>query len=54
MNKQLEDGTQVSCKRRGLKLSVQVGERRGEAIMRRLEHGPEVQDILQSALAAAT
>ena len=53
MNKLLEDGTQVSCKRRGLKLSVQVGEQQGEAIMRRLEHGPDVQDILQAALAAA-
>lgn len=31
----------------------QVGERQDEAIMRRLEHGPDVQDIPQAALAAA-
>ena len=50
MNKTLDDGTEVRCKRRGLKIIVQVGERKGEALMRRLEHGPDVQSILQNAL----
>ena len=54
MNTQLEDGTRVTCKRRGLKISVQIGERKGDALLRRLEHGPDVQDILQAALAEAS
>ena len=53
MNKTLDDGVEVRCKRRGLKISVQVGERKGEALMRRLEHGPGVQSILQHALREA-
>ncbi len=53
MNKILEDDTKVTCKRRGLKISVQVGDNSGEALMRRLDNGPDVQDILQSALTDA-
>ncbi len=53
MNKTLDDGTEVRCNRRGLKITVQVGERKGEALLRRLEHGPDVRSILQAALHSA-
>ena len=46
----LEDGTKVNCKRRGLKLTLTIGDKKGEALLRRLDHGPEVKDILRHAL----
>lgn len=49
----LEDGRKLTAKRRGLKLTLQVGERSGEGLMRRLEHGPDVRDILHQALVEA-
>ena len=50
MNRILENGTQVSCKRRGLKITIAIGDKKGEALMNRFVHGPEVKDILQGAL----
>jgi hypothetical protein len=49
----LEDGRKVTCKRRGLKLTLTVGDRRGEGLLRRLEHGPDVKTILREALKEA-
>jgi hypothetical protein len=49
----LPDGRKLSAKRRGLKITVVIGDRTGEAIMRRLEHGPDVKAIFRQALAAA-
>ena len=49
----LPDGRAVSCERYGLQITLQVGEANGEALLRRLEHGPDVRNILQQALAAA-
>ena len=49
----LEDGRKVLCKRRGLKLTLTVGESRGEGLLRRLEHGPDVKVILRHALEEA-
>ncbi len=37
MNSKLEDGTPVKCKRRGLKIVLSVGTRKGEGLMRRLD-----------------
>ena len=37
MNVKLEDGTRISCKRKGLKIILAVGTKKGEALMRRLE-----------------
>jgi hypothetical protein len=51
--KTLDDGSKVSCKRRGLELTLKVGSRTGTALMRRLEHGPDVREILHQALVAA-
>ena len=53
LNCELEDEVRLACKRRGLKITVSVGDRKGEAILRRLEHGPDVLAILRAALAEA-
>ena len=37
MNTKLEDGTRISCKRKGLKITLAVGAKKGEGLMRRLE-----------------
>ena len=46
----LEDGRKVSCKRRGLKLTLKIGDEQGEGLLRRLEHGPDVVVMLRKAL----
>ncbi len=48
-----DDGGAIRCKRRGLKLTLTVKDRKGEGLMRRFEHGPEVQTILHEALKEA-
>jgi hypothetical protein len=53
MNAQLPDGTAVKCKRRGLKITLQVGPRKGEGLMRRLDVGPDPVLMLRAALAEA-
>ena len=37
MNTKLPDGTRVGCKRKGLKLTLTVGAKKGEGLMRRLD-----------------
>src|SRR5271170_28999 len=37
MNTKLPDGTRVSCKRKGLKIVLVVGTKKGEGLMRRLQ-----------------
>ena len=49
----LPDGRKLSARRRGLKVTLVIGERTGEAIMRRLEHGPDPRVIFERALAEA-
>ena len=49
----LEDGGKVTCKRRGLKLTLTIGEKTGTALMRRLEDGPDPRVILRKALEEA-
>jgi hypothetical protein len=49
----LADGRKLAAKRRGLKLTLSIGERQGEAIMRRLEHGPDEKTIFRKALVEA-
>lgn len=53
MNVTLTDDLQLSCKRKGLKIMMKIGDAGGEAIMRRIEHGPDVKNILKKALDAA-
>ena len=49
----LDDGRKVLAKRRGLKITLSVGDRRGEGLLRRLEHGPDVREIFRRALEEA-
>ena len=53
LNTTLEDGRKVSCKRQGLKLTLSVGDAKGEGLMRLFGNGPDVKDILAGALADA-
>ena len=53
MNTTLADGTEVKCKRRGLKVTLTVGDRKGEGLMRRLQVGPDPARMLEAALAEA-
>jgi hypothetical protein len=54
MNAKLEDGTRVKCKRRGLKVTLTVGERHGDGLMRRLAVGPDPAAMLRAALLEAS
>jgi hypothetical protein len=49
----LPDGRKLVAKRRGLKVSVTIGEKAGHAIMRRIEHGPDSRAIFERALVEA-
>ena len=53
MNVKLPDGTPVRCKRRGLKVMLTVGAKKGEGLMRRLAVGPDPVVMLQAALQEA-
>ena len=50
MNMQLENGPKIACKRKGLKIILSIGEKTGEAVMRREDHGPDVRNMLRRAL----
>jgi hypothetical protein len=53
MNVKLADGTAVRCKRRGLKITLTAGTKKGDGLLRRLEHGPDPQAMLDAALQEA-
>lgn len=53
MNRKLDDGTLVKCKRRGLKITLTIGAKKGDGLMRRLEKGPDPVAMLDAALAEA-
>ena len=46
----LDEGRKVSCKRRGLELTLKIGDKTGKGLMRRLANGPDVKTILREAL----
>jgi hypothetical protein len=48
----LPDGRKLLLKRKGLKLTLAIGEKQGEALLRRLDHGPDVHDIVHKGLEA--
>jgi hypothetical protein len=50
MNGKLEDGTAVKCKRRGLKIVLSVGAKKGEGLMRRLAVSADPVVMLDAAL----
>jgi hypothetical protein len=53
MNATLPDGTRVACKRRGLKISLVVGTKKGEGLMRRLDVSRDPVIMLKAALEEA-
>jgi len=53
MNAKLEDGTPVKCKRRGLKIALTVGTKKGEGLMRRLDVSSDPIVMLDAALQEA-
>jgi hypothetical protein len=53
MNTQLADGTVVSCKRKGLKIMLKVGDKKGDGLLRRLEVSRDPTVMLEAALKEA-
>lgn len=53
MNAALPDGNRVSCKRKGLKVTLRVGAKKGDGLMRRLAVGPDPVAMLAAALQEA-
>jgi len=53
LNVKLEDGTPVRCKRRGLKITLSAGTRKGEGLMRRLDVSRDPVVMLDAALQEA-
>lgn len=53
INVKLEDGTPVRCKRRGLKIMLSAGPRKGEGLMRRLDVSRDPVVMLDAALQEA-
>jgi hypothetical protein len=53
MNTKLADGTRVSCKRKGLKITLVVGAKKGEGLLRRLDVGKDPVAMLGAALQEA-
>lgn len=53
MNTKLEDGTRVKCKRRGLKIVLSAGAKKGEGLMRRIDVSPDPEVMLDAALQEA-
>jgi len=53
MNTKLPDGTRVGCKRKGLKIMLTVGTKKGEGLMRRLAVSKDPTVMLEAALQEA-
>jgi len=53
MNAALPDGTRVSCKRRGLRITLRVGAKKGDGLMRRIDVGADPVLMLDAALQEA-
>jgi hypothetical protein len=49
----LADGRKMIAKRKGLKITLTIGDKSGEGILRRLEHGPDVKNMFRKALEEA-
>src|SRR5208282_6332989 len=53
MNTKLPDGTRVGCKRKGLKITLTAGAKKGEGLMRRIDVGKDPVVMLNAALQEA-
>lgn len=49
----LADGRKLTARRRGLKITISIGDKSGEAILRRIDHGPDEKTIFRNALEEA-
>ena len=49
----LDDGRKLLAKRKGLKITIAVGDKSGEGILRRLQYGPDVKIMFRRALEEA-
>jgi len=49
----LEGGETLTCKRKGLKIVLALGDQKGEALLCKRSHGPDVKTILRRALEEA-
>ena len=49
----LADGRKLLAKRRGLRITLTIGEAKGEGLLRRLVHGPDPRVLLREALTEA-
>jgi hypothetical protein len=53
MNTKLPDGTAVKCKRKGLKITLNVGAKKGDGLLRRLAFGGDPVVMFDAALQEA-
>lgn len=53
MNTKLPDGTRIACKRKGLKITLTVGTKKGDGLMRRLDVSKDPVVMLSAALQEA-
>ncbi|HVV01173.1 MAG TPA: hypothetical protein VHH88_07395 [Verrucomicrobiae bacterium] len=53
MNVTLADGTKISCKRKGLRITLSAGTKKGEGLMRRLDVSKDPVVMLKAALEEA-
>ena len=53
MNVKLEDGTPLKCKRRGLKITLSAGPKKGDGLMRRIDVSDDPVVMLAAALQEA-
>ena len=53
LNTKLHDGTRVACKRKGLKITLTVGTKKGDGLMRRLTVSKDPVVMLSAALQEA-
>jgi hypothetical protein len=53
MNAALPDNVRVSCKRKGLRVTLRVGTKKGDGLMRRLQVSKDPVVMLQAALQEA-
>jgi len=53
MNTKLPDGTRIACKRKGLKITLTVGTKKGDGLTRRLDVSKDPVVMLSAALQEA-
>ena len=53
MNASLPDNVRVSCKRKGLRITLRVGTKKGDGLMRRLDVSSDPEVMLRAALQEA-